>query len=49
MIELKSIEDSKAWCDAWCCALSVGASVESAEISATLSQYAFREQQEQAA
>jgi hypothetical protein len=42
-IQLGFMENSEAWCNAWTCALEIGASVESAEISATLAQWAYRD------
>ena len=42
-IKLGFMENSEAWCNAWTCALEIGASVESAEISASLAQCAYRD------
>lgn len=43
MINLEFSEDSEFWCNAWNCAFSVGGSLNDAEISAALAQWAFRD------
>jgi len=42
-IKLSFMENTEFWCNAWCIALSVGATVEQANIAATLAQYAYRD------
>ena len=42
-IKLGFMEDSATWCNAWTCALEIGASREDAEIAATLAQWAYRD------